>query len=80
MRVLPAGDKFAADANTKIATDEDGIDDGWMGLDIGPESVRRFAEVVGRAQTVLWNGPMGVFEMDAFGALPPPPLRRRLPF
>jgi phosphoglycerate kinase len=48
------------------ATDESGITAGWMGLDIGPESVAAFKEVLAGANTVLWNGPMGVFEMDKF--------------
>ncbi len=44
------------------------IPDGWKGLDIGPESVRRFAAAVADAQTVFWNGPMGVFELAPFAA------------
>ena len=40
--------------------------DGWMGLDIGPETVRRFSAEIARAKTIVWNGPMGVFEMPAF--------------
>jgi len=60
------GDKFAADAKVGAADDASGIPDGWMGLDIGPKSTADFAEVVGRAQTVVWNGPMGVFEFDNF--------------
>jgi len=58
-------DKFAADANTKIVSVDD-IPDGWMGLDIGPESVKAFQRELGACKTVIWNGPMGVFEMDAF--------------
>jgi phosphoglycerate kinase len=42
------------------------IPDGWMGLDIGPATARRYAEEAARARTIFWNGPMGVFEMDAF--------------
>mmetsp|Transcript_20285 Transcript_20285/g.64783 ORF Transcript_20285/g.64783 Transcript_20285/m.64783 type:complete len:425 (-) Transcript_20285:215-1489(-) len=60
------GNKFAADAETKQVTQAEGIPDGWMGLDIGPASAARFAEVVASAGTVVWNGPMGVFEFDAF--------------
>lgn len=67
--VLPvdvvAADAFAADANTTVAA-ADAIEDGWMGLDIGPESAREFARVLGEATTVFWNGPMGVFEMAPF--------------
>jgi len=58
-------DAFAADANTEIAKNN-AIPIGWMGLDIGPESVRSFIEVVKSSKTVLWNGPMGVFEMQKF--------------
>ena len=60
------GDKFAADASVDAATAETGIPDGWMGLDIGPESAKAFAARVGGAGTVVWNGPMGVFEFEAF--------------
>ena len=45
---------------------ESAVPDGWMGVDIGPESARRYAEAAGRARTIFWNGPMGVFEMDPF--------------
>jgi phosphoglycerate kinase len=58
-------DKFAADANTKV-TVSDAIPDGWMGLDIGPKAVGIFREVIGKSKTILWNGPMGVFEMEKF--------------
>ncbi|CAK7566797.1 MAG: phosphoglycerate kinase [Sporothrix epigloea] len=68
--VLPVdyvtADKFSADANTSTATDKDGIPDGWMGLDCGPESAKLFADTIGEAQTILWNGPAGVFEFDKF--------------
>jgi len=59
-------DKFAKDANHKIASRADGIPEGWMGLDIGPETRKSFAEVIKRGKTVVWNGPMGVFEFPAF--------------
>ncbi|MFH0892856.1 MAG: phosphoglycerate kinase [Bacteroidota bacterium] len=52
-----------ADATECIAED---IPDGWMGLDIGRKSCRRFAEIINHSETILWNGPMGVFEMDKF--------------
>jgi len=58
-------DAFAADANTAIALN-DAIPIGWMGLDIGPESVKSFSSVVKSSKTILWNGPMGVFEMQKF--------------
>jgi len=68
--VLPVdyiiADKFAADAETKIATDEEGIPDDWMGLDCGPKSAKLFQDTLMEAKTILWNGPAGVFEFDAF--------------
>jgi phosphoglycerate kinase len=60
-------DKFAADANTQTSP-SDAIPDGWMGLDIGPKSAGIFSEVIRKSKTVLWNGPMGVFEMEKFQA------------
>jgi phosphoglycerate kinase len=60
-------DNFAPDANSQIAKVEE-IPDGWMGLDIGPDSVKVFQEALADCQTVIWNGPMGVFEFDAFAA------------
>lgn len=59
-------DNFAPDANTGSATVESGIPSGWEGLDIGPKTREQFAEVIGRAKTIVWNGPSGVFEFDAF--------------
>ena len=58
-------DKFAADANTEIRP-SDAIPDGWMGLDIGAKAVGIFSEVIRNSKTILWNGPMGVFEMEKF--------------
>jgi phosphoglycerate kinase len=58
-------DKFDANANTEVKP-SDAIPDGWMGLDIGPKAVGIFSEVIGRSKTILWNGPMGVFEMEKF--------------
>ncbi len=58
-------DKFAADANTKIVSVDD-IPDGWMCLDIGTDSIKSFQKELASCKTVIWNGPMGVFEMDAF--------------
>lgn len=60
-------DAFAADANTEIVS-ADAIPAGWMGLDIGPRTRELFASRIADAGTVVWNGPMGVFEMDAFAA------------
>ncbi|GLE06356.1 hypothetical protein PINS_up015603 [Pythium insidiosum] len=59
-------DKFAADAAHKVVTQEEGIPAGWMGLDVGPESKKAFAAAILSAKTIVWNGPMGVFEFDAF--------------
>lgn len=62
-----AGDKMEEDSQTKVGLCEgDGIDEGWSGLDIGPKSVLQFSEVIARAKTVVWNGPMGVFEVSKF--------------
>jgi len=58
-------DKFAADAKTEVCP-SDAIPDGWLGLDIGPKARGIFSEVIGKSRTILWNGPMGVFEMDVF--------------
>lgn len=58
-------DKFDANANTKVCP-SDAIPDGWMGLDIGPKAEGIFAEVIRKSRTILWNGPMGVFEMEKF--------------
>lgn len=60
-------DAFAADANTEIVS-ADAIPAGWMGLDIGPKTRELFASRIADAGTVVWNGPMGVFEMEAFAA------------
>jgi 3-phosphoglycerate kinase len=58
-----AADKFDAAAKTQVVTD---VPDGWMGLDIGPNTVELFRRELATAKTVLWNGPLGVFEMDPF--------------
>ncbi len=58
---------FAADADHKVVT-ADEIPDGWMGLDIGPDSGELFASKIADAKTIVWNGPMGVFEFEAFAA------------
>ena len=66
---LPAdsviADKFDAQANVTNAPSNN-IPDGWMGLDIGPEACSNFTKVILQAKTILWNGPMGVFEMEKF--------------
>lgn len=58
-------DAFAETANTKVVP-SDNIDEGWSGLDIGPESIKTFSKVINDSKTILWNGPAGVFEMDKF--------------
>lgn len=60
-------DKFAADAKTEDSP-SDQIPEGWMGLDIGSKAVGIFREVISKSKTILWNGPMGVFEMEKFQA------------
>ncbi|RTQ44903.1 phosphoglycerate kinase [Hymenobacter gummosus] len=67
--VLPVdsliADKFANDANVDVAANQH-IPEGWMGLDIGPEAREEFARIIRESKTILWNGPMGVFEMSNF--------------
>ncbi len=60
-----AAEKFAADAESK-QVDAFDIPDGWMGLDIGPATVEKFSQIIQNSKTILWNGPMGVFEFDKF--------------
>jgi len=60
-------DRFAADAEKKTVPISE-IPDGWMALDVGPESVTLFRDAIVASETVVWNGPMGVFEMDAFAS------------
>jgi len=64
---LVVADAFSADANTQIVA-ADAIPAEWEGLDIGPETCVAFAAEIAKAKTVLWNGPVGVFEFDAFSA------------
>ena len=58
-------DKFSAEAETKVVTSQE-IPKDWMALDIGPATVTLFTEAIANAKTIIWNGPMGVFEIDAF--------------
>jgi phosphoglycerate kinase len=58
-------DAFSAEANTKTAP-SDAIEAGWMGLDIGPDAIESFKQVLLQSKSILWNGPMGVFEMEKF--------------
>lgn len=60
-----AANEFSENADTQIV-DADNIPDGWMGLDAGPKSIEIFKEVIAQSGTILWNGPVGVFEMDKF--------------
>jgi phosphoglycerate kinase len=62
-----AADAFSNDANTQVVS-SGSISEGWMGLDIGPKAAKAFADAVRNAKTVVWNGPMGAFEMDKFAA------------
>jgi phosphoglycerate kinase len=64
---LVIGERFAADSNHRVL---DGVEvpEGWMGLDIGPKTVQRYAGVIASAGTVFWNGPMGAFELEPFAA------------
>ena len=58
-------DDFSNDANSKISEDQN-VDSGWMGLDIGPKSISSFKDIIENSKTILWNGPVGVFEMERF--------------
>jgi len=58
-------DKFAADANDSTSP-SNAVPDGWMGLDIGPNAINQFSNAIRKSKTILWNGPMGVFEMEKF--------------
>jgi phosphoglycerate kinase len=60
-----AASKFDNNAVTKLTKSSD-VPEGWMGLDIGPESIKIFSDVIAKSKTILWNGPMGVFEMENF--------------
>jgi phosphoglycerate kinase len=62
---LVVAEKFSEDSISKLVSAQE-IPDGWMGLDIGPATVRLYGEILNDVQTVLWNGPMGVYEMDKF--------------
>lgn len=62
-----AADDFSEDANTKIV-DSNAIESGWQGLDAGPKTLEQFEKVILASKTLLWNGPVGVFEMDTFSA------------
>lgn len=59
------GDKFAADATVAVH-ESNNIPEGWMGLDIGPSAAKQYARLIKQSATIIWNGPMGVFEMEAF--------------
>jgi phosphoglycerate kinase len=62
---LVLAERFAADATAKVSSDVE-VPDGWMGLDVGPETARAYAAEVAKAATVFWNGPMGAFELEPF--------------
>ncbi|KAJ0424651.1 phosphoglycerate kinase [Aspergillus carlsbadensis] len=60
------GSKFGDDAEVGYATDEQGIPDGWLGLDVGEKTVESYKQVIAESKTILWNGPAGVFEIEKF--------------
>ena len=64
---LVLGDRLDAESETRVA-EADSVPDGWMGLDIGPRTSEAYAQEVAGARTVLWNGPMGAFELEPFAA------------
>jgi len=57
---------ITANGDTRVCTVEEGIPEGWIGYDIGPETERRFAELLRTARTIFWNGPMGKYEEERF--------------
>ena len=57
--------EFSSDAESKVVK-VDEIEDGWEGMDIGPETIKQFEEILKNAKTIMWNGPLGVFEFDKF--------------
>ena len=59
-------EKIDESAATILRDEKQGIEDGWLGLDIGPQTIKNNAEVIARAKTIFWNGPQGVFEMKPF--------------
>jgi len=61
-----AADKFDPGANTKVVSVRSGIPADWQGLDCGPETVKEFSKIIARGKTIVWNGPLGVFEFDKF--------------
>ncbi len=63
---LVVADGFSADAATRIVSADDGVPEGWLALDVGPKTTALFAERFANARTLIWNGPVGVFEMEAF--------------
>ncbi|MDI3257842.1 MAG: phosphoglycerate kinase [Kyrpidia sp.] len=65
---LVAADRLAADARSRVVKVEDGVPEGWKAVDIGPETVERYRGLLADARTVIWNGPMGIFEMEPFAA------------
>lgn len=60
------GDAYKQDCNTKVFTKEEGIPDGWMGLDAGPKTIESYKEAIANANTIIWNGPAGVYEWEKF--------------
>jgi phosphoglycerate kinase len=64
---IVVADRLAADATRRVV-DADGIQSGWMGLDVGPQTRAAYADVIQRAGTVFWNGPLGAFELEPFAA------------
>lgn len=63
---IKVANKFSNDAETKIINISDGIEEGWIGLDVGQKTTQEYIGVIKKAKTVLWNGPLGVFEMETF--------------
>ncbi|NPA06167.1 MAG: phosphoglycerate kinase [Chloroflexi bacterium] len=65
---LVIADRIAADAQTRVVSVHEGVPDGWRALDVGPDTVNTFARVLADAGTIIWNGPLGMFELEPFAA------------
>lgn len=59
-------DRFEPDANVRVVSASEDIPDGWIGMDVGPQTIREYGSVLRKCETIVWNGPMGVFEMEQF--------------
>ena len=59
-------DRFEPDANVRVVSTSEDIPEGWIGMDVGPQTILEYGSVLRKCETIVWNGPMGVFEMEKF--------------